>query len=90
MVCLGVDDRHTSAGLLAAARAAFAPVGSVAVDQPFRGAYVPLRHHGRDDRVESIMLEVRRDVYLDGAGGLDRPALDRLADAAAELIDRFA
>jgi N-formylglutamate amidohydrolase len=89
VICLGADDRHTSAGLLDAAREAFAPLGSLAVDQPFRGTYVPLRHYGRDDRVESIMLEVRRDAYLRHDGGPDDAAIDRLATAAARLIDRF-
>jgi N-formylglutamate deformylase len=86
-VCLGADARHTPPALLDAARAAFAPVGSVAVDQPFRGTYVPMRHYGRDDRVESIMLELRRDAYLTGDGAPDHAAIDRLAAAAAELIE---
>ena len=75
---------------LDAAREAFAPLGSLAVDQPFRGTYVPLRHHGRDDRVESIMLEVRRDACLRADGAADDAAIDRLAGAAARLIDGLA
>jgi N-formylglutamate amidohydrolase len=90
VICLGADDRHTSTGLLDAARAAFAPLGSLAVDRPFRGTYVPLRHYGRDDRVESIMLEVRRDAYLRADGAADDAAIDRFATAAARLIDGFA
>jgi N-formylglutamate deformylase len=89
VICLGTDERHTSARLLDAARAAFAPVGSVAVDQPFRGTYVPLRHYGRDDRVESIMLEVRRDAYLRDDGTPDGAAIDRIAAAAARVVDGF-
>ena len=37
--------------LLEAAREAFAPLGSVAINEPLRGTYIPLRHYGRDDRV---------------------------------------
>jgi N-formylglutamate deformylase len=87
VICLGADERHTPAALLAAATAAFAPVGSVAVNEPFHGTYVPLRHYGQDDRVESIMLELRRDAYLDGEGRPDGAAIERLAEAAARLID---
>lgn len=47
VTCLGGDDRHTPAKLLDAAREAFAPLGSVATNQPFRGTYVPLRHSAR-------------------------------------------
>jgi N-formylglutamate amidohydrolase len=89
VTCLGADARHTSAELLAAAREAFAHLGSVAVDRPFRGTYVPLRHHGLDDRVESIMLEVRRDAYLRADGAPDGAAIDRIAAAVAGLIDRL-
>ena len=87
LVCLGADDRHTPAGLLDAAREAFAALGSVALNQPFRGTYVPLRHYGRDDRVASIMLELRRDAYLHDDGTPDNAAIDRFATAAARVID---
>ena len=43
-VCLGVDPVHTPSWLLAAARRAFARLGPVGVDTPFRGTYVPLAH----------------------------------------------
>jgi N-formylglutamate deformylase len=38
VICLGADDRHTPAGLLEAVREAFAPLGSVAINEPFRGS----------------------------------------------------
>ena len=87
MICLGADDRHTPAGLVEAAREAFASLGSVAINQPFRGTYVPLRHYGRDDRVNSIMLELRRDAYLRSDGTPIEAAIDRFATAAARLVD---
>ena len=86
-VCLGADDLHTPTQLLDAARVAFETIGSVAVNQPFRGTYVPLRHYGRDDRVASIMLELRRDAYLHEDGAPDNAAIDRFATAAASVID---
>jgi N-formylglutamate amidohydrolase len=89
VICLGADARHTPPALLDTARAAFAPVGSVAVDQPFRGTYVPLRHYGLDDRVASIMLEVRRDAYLRADGAPDDAAIARLAAGAAEVIEHL-
>ena len=85
--CLGTDARHTPSQLVDAAQAAFSGLGSVAVNQPFRGTYVPLRHYGHDDRVESIMLEIRRDAYLHRDGTPNRAAIERLAKAAARLID---
>lgn len=41
VICLGADNRHTPAGLIEAARELFAPLGSVAINQPFRGTYIP-------------------------------------------------
>jgi hypothetical protein len=32
--------------------------------RPFAGTYVPLRYYRTDLRVESLMVEVRRDAYL--------------------------
>jgi N-formylglutamate deformylase len=89
VVCLGADDRHTPAALADAARSLFAPLGSVAINQPFRGTYVPQRHYTRDGRVSSIMLELRRDAYLHGDGSPDDAAVDRFAAAAARLIDSW-
>ena len=61
-VCLGRDADHTPDWLLEAARASFAVVGDTAVNTPFAGCYVPLRHYRRDERVTGVMVELRRDV----------------------------
>jgi N-formylglutamate deformylase len=75
-VCLGTDPVHTPTWLVEAARTAFAELGSVALNTPFRGTYVPPAHHGRNPRVASIMIEIRRDGYL------IEPAGPLIADAA--------
>lgn len=38
-----------------------------AVNQPFNGTFVPSNYWRKDSRVSSIMIEVRRDLYLDEA-----------------------
>lgn len=85
-VCLGTDPFHTPDALLAAAREAFAPYGDTAENTPFAGTYVPLAHYGKEPRVTALMLELRRDHYLDEPvtphGGLARAA-----DALAHLVD---
>ena len=86
-VCLGVDPVHTPPWLLAAARRAFAPLGPVGVDSPFRGTYVPLAQHGRDRRVSSIMVELRRDTYLVEPDGPPTAGLAAAAAALARLVD---
>ncbi|MEV5612715.1 N-formylglutamate amidohydrolase [Streptomyces sp. NPDC052225] len=85
-VCLGTDPFHTPDALLAAAREAFAPLGESALNTPFAGTYVPLRHYGRDARVSALMLEVRRDVYLDEPV-TPHDGLAKTAAALAGLIE---
>lgn len=79
-VCLGTDAAHTPAWLVQAARRAFGP--NIALDSPFAGAYVPLSRHGTDDRVLSLMVEIRRDVHLADPAGAGR-ALANLVDAVS-------
>jgi N-formylglutamate deformylase len=87
-VCLGTDPVHTPAWLVDAAREAFAPVGSVGLDSPFAGTYVPLAHHGWDDRVLSLMVELRRDVYLTAPDGPLTASFPQVVAALTELVDR--
>jgi N-formylglutamate deformylase len=72
--------------LLAAALDAFSPLGDVAVNAPFAGTYVPVRHYRTDLRVESLMVEVRRDAYLGEREGAPTGGLDLVAAALARLL----
>jgi N-formylglutamate amidohydrolase len=46
-------------------------VSGIAFDRPFAGALVPLRYLGSDQRVQAVMIEVRRDLYMaEDTGGL--------------------
>jgi N-formylglutamate deformylase len=89
-ICLGTDAFHTPRWLLAAARAAFQNRGDVGLDSPFAGCYVPLRHYGTHRAVGALMIEIRRDAYMNEPGGAPTSGLDRVAAALAELIDAAA
>jgi N-formylglutamate deformylase len=86
-VCLGADPFHTPPELLARARAAFAPCGETAVNSPFAGTYVPLKHFGQEPRVRALMIEIRRDLYMAEPGGAPHSGLEPLAEALAALVD---
>jgi N-formylglutamate deformylase len=86
-VCIGTDSRHTPPWLVAVARTAFRSVGSIALDAPFAGTYVPLAHHGSDPRVLSLMLEVRRDAYLVEPDGPFTAGAVAVIAALARLVD---
>ena len=64
-LCIGADDFHTPPTLIDTARTCWQRIGPSLVNQPFAGAYVPLDRYRADRRVVAIMLEIRRDTYLD-------------------------
>jgi N-formylglutamate deformylase len=67
-LCVGTDATHTPRWLVdLVVELASAHGLEVALDTPFAGTYVPLDRHGTDPRVTSVMLELRRDTYLDEA-----------------------
>jgi N-formylglutamate amidohydrolase len=87
-ICIGRDDTHTPPRLVDAAVEAFSGFGRVGINEPFIGTYVPLAHYGTDLRVRSIMLEVRRNLYMDESSGAPvEGALRALGAALARLID---
>jgi len=69
-VCLGHEAPHTPRALVDAMAAACHERGLTAAENtPFAGSYVPLDRYGRDARVRSVMVELRRDRYCDEATG---------------------
>lgn len=68
-ICIGTDRYHTSEKLQECLSAAFKALGyDVAIDSPFTGTIVPLNHYYKDQRVESVMIEVNRSLYDDPNG----------------------
>nr|AAP74074.1 putative N-formylglutamate aminohydrolase [Rhodococcus erythropolis] len=91
-LCIGTDALHTPHWLVHALRGAFASlpeIDQIAENTPYAGSYVPLRHYGRDERVTSVMIELRRDVYLTDPRTPDTARVDRLGRALAALIDEI-
>ena len=71
--CIGTDAYHTleflAGGLVSSLRASGY---SASINFPFAGALVPLRFYRRDTRVQAVMIEVNRKLYMDQA--LQRPS----------------
>jgi N-formylglutamate deformylase len=86
-ICLGTDPFHTPAALLDAARDAFAGCGTVDVDTPFAGCYVPLAHYRREPAVRALMVEIRRDVYMREPGGEPTDGIHAVVAALTRLVD---
>ncbi len=88
-VCLGVDSFHTPTSLVDAASDRLREFGEVLINEPFIGTYVPLPHWGKTPLVASMMIEIRRDLYMDEATGDPRSdAIDSVGAALGDLCDR--
>ena len=70
-ICLGADAVFTPNALLGLAKDYFAKAGlEVAVNTPFSGTIVPEPFYSlRDKRVQSLMIEVNRSLYMDERTG---------------------
>lgn len=69
-ICLGTDNMHTPTELVEIVRHHFVSDGySVKINNPYAGTMVPLQYYGTDARVNSIMIEINRKLYLDGEPG---------------------
>jgi N-formylglutamate amidohydrolase len=63
--CIGTDDFHTSDTLVQIAKGFFREQHlTVGINTPYSGSIVPLAYYQKDKRVQSIMLEVNRRLYL--------------------------
>lgn len=79
-ICIGTDDFHTPSVLVNAMTEAFSNAGFDArLNSPFAGALVPMNHYGKDPRVSAVMIEVRRDLYIDETTGLPLANFDQIA-----------
>lgn len=88
-ICIGTDVVHTPAELADAMAEAFASEGfRVGRDSPFSGTFVPSGFYGRDPRVRSVMIEVRRGLYIDEATAQRHPAYADVRDAIERAVLR--
>lgn len=86
-ICIGTDVFHTPAELEQAAVSLTQALGwSVTVNAPFAGALVPLRHYRRDARVQAIMIEVNRRLYMDEASGLPNAGFGACRKTLLQLL----
>ncbi len=63
--CLGTDDFYTSEELVVRVEKELESCAySTARDQPFSGTVVPIKHFQKDQRVQSLMIEINLWIYL--------------------------
>ena len=91
---IGTQPGHTSPELRALAEDFFRAQGFVVgIDIPFSGTIVPNRFYGVEPRVQSVMIEVRRDLYMDESTGERHDGFARMQAVLMEFraeLARFA
>ncbi|HSK24466.1 MAG TPA: N-formylglutamate amidohydrolase [Egicoccus sp.] len=89
-LCVGTHPVHTPAAARDAVVALAADAGlEVAFDAPFAGTFVPTAYLD-DPRVVSVMLEIRRDTYLDEASAIPHDGEGRVAAFVTAVADALA
>lgn len=86
-ICIGTDVFHTPRAIEAAAYASFASEAwDIGTNVPFAGTYVPLAHLHGTPNVQSVMIEVRRDLYQQEPGGSTHDGYELVVDHLADFI----
>jgi len=69
-ICIGTDAYHTPEWIANTLLKCFAKRGyETALNHPFAGSIVPIKHYHKSPGVMSVMLEIRRDLFSDEATG---------------------
>ena len=89
-LCIGTDDFHTPDDLVSKITAIVSNYSiGTALNTPFAGTLVPLKHYGKEPRVNSVMLEIRRDQYMDESNMIvDNESINLLKSMLAEIISK--
>jgi len=88
-LCIGTDEGHTPRDLINLVTEIAEEHGyQTAINTPFAGTLVPLKHYRHDTRVESVMLEWRKDLYRTN-GITDEAALQSLRNVISEIARQW-
>ena len=69
-ICIGSDSYHSPAEGVHDLSSCFELEGfEVGINTPFAGAIVPAKHFRKVERVQAVMIEIRRDLYIDESTG---------------------
>ncbi|RYG17004.1 hypothetical protein EON82_24370, partial [bacterium] len=77
---IGTDSFHTPPELAERLKESLEAEGwSVGMNWPYSGTLVPMWSYGKDPRVKSVMIEVRRRLYMDEVTGEKLAGFDQVA-----------
>lgn len=89
-ICIGTDSFHTPQELTEGFVSAFSNCGfSVSVNKPFSGSIVPVKFYRKNKSVHSIMIEIRRDLYIDEATGKKNGRFAEMRSTITKVLDNL-
>ncbi|MCL2371961.1 MAG: N-formylglutamate amidohydrolase [Defluviitaleaceae bacterium] len=84
---IGTDSFHTPPGLRDALCEKLREMGfSYAVNKPYAGTLVPMKHYGKDKRVFSVMIEANRRLYQNSGEMTKNADFQRVKQACHQLV----
>ena len=86
-ICIGSDNFHTSEKLRNLIGELFKKSDfTVKYNAPFKGSIVPLKFYNKDKRVQSIMIEVRRDLYMNEHSGEKNKKFNYIKNILGQIL----
>lgn len=87
-ICIGTDDFHTPSELSRKIITEFSKEDFIVdTNRPFSGSIVPSEHYQNSKNVYSVMIEVRRDLYMDENTGLKNDDFDELKNKIKNILN---
>ena len=85
---IGTDGYHTPQELIDFSEKFFEKKGySLGVDWPYSGSIVPLDYYQKDKRVQTLMLEINRSLYLLEPGNQKSERYEEVKEVVKEFMD---
>ena len=86
-ICTGTDAFHTPTEISTALVNFFENAGlSVAIDRPFSGSIVPMKYWQKEPNVKSVMIEIRRDLYMNEKKGTKSHNFNEMQKTISKII----
>jgi N-formylglutamate deformylase len=90
-ICIGTDSFHTPEVLAAQIEGDIALQGMTTKrNSPFAGTITPMKHFRKDRRVQSVMIEVNRRLYMNEDTGEKRAEFDQVRSFIRGLLENVA
>ena len=89
-ICIGTDYFHTSDKLKNSLGELFEKSNfTLKYNEPFKGSIVPLKFYNKEIRVQSIMIEIRRDLYMDEKSGEKNYRFNKIKKTLEKIINVY-